>query len=103
MRLPDPERLFIFETDGSRVAVEAVLKQRFDNTGLEHPVSFFSKAFTDSERNYAAYQVKLYAVVRAVEHFRMFLFGRELLLQTDHAALRNLLRPDLPAITRVER
>ena len=71
VRLPDPERRFILETDGSRVAVNTVLKQRFDDTGLEHPVSFLSRALTGSERNYAMYEVDLYAVVRAVEHFRM--------------------------------
>ena len=103
VRLPDPERPFILETDGSRVAVGADLKQRFDDTGLEHPVGFFSRALTGIERNYAAYDVELYAVVRAVEHFRMFLLNREFLLQTDHAALRNLLWRDLPPTTRVKR
>ena len=77
VRLPDPERHFILETDGSRVAVKAVLKQRFDDTGLEHPVGFFSRGHTGSQRNYAAYEVELYAVVRAVEHFRMFLLFLE--------------------------
>ena len=103
MRLPDPERPFILETDGSRVAVKAVLKQRFDDTGLEHRVGFFSRALTGSERNYAAYEVELYAVVHAVEHFRMFLLDREFLMRTDHSTLCNLLRRDLPPTTRVER
>ena len=81
----------------------AVLKQRFHDTGLEHPVGFFSRALTGSERNYSAYEVELFAVVRAVEHFRMFLLCKEFLLRNDHAALRNLLRRDLPLTTRVER
>ena len=81
VRLPDPDRSFILETDGSRVAVGAVLKQKFEDTGLEHPVGFFDRALTGSERNYAAYEVELYAVVRAVEHFRMFLLGKEFLLR----------------------
>ena len=91
IRLPDPQRDFILETDGSRTAIGAVLKQKFDDTGLEHLVGFFSRALSGPERNYAAYELELYAVVRAVEHFRMFLVGREFLLRTDHAALRNLL------------
>ena len=33
----------------------------------------------------------------------MFLLGREFLLRTDHAALRNLLCRDLPPTSRVER
>ncbi len=54
VRLPDPDCPFILETDGSRIAVGAVLKQPFDDTGLEHPVGFFSNGLTGSERNYAA-------------------------------------------------
>ena len=103
MRLPDSDLPFILETDGSRVAVKAVLKQHFDYTRLEHSVGFFSRALTGSEGNHAEYDIELYAVMRAVEHFRMFLLGKELLLRTDHAALRNLLRRDLPQTTRIER
>ena len=103
VRLPDVDGEFILETDGSKVAVGAVLKQQYDDTGLEHPVGFFSRALSGSERNYAAYELVMYAVFRAVEHFRMFLLGREFLLRTDHAALAKLLRRDLPPTTRVER
>ena len=85
------------------MAIGAVLKQRFDDTGLEYPVGFFSRALTGSERNYAAYELVMYAVVRAIEHFRMFLLGREFLLRTDHAEHAKLLRRDLPPTARVER
>lgn len=74
--LPDPEKEFILETDPSRVALGGVLKQRFEDTNLEHPVGFFSRALTGSERNYVAYKLEMYAVVRATQHFRMFLLGK---------------------------
>ena len=80
-----------------------MLKQKFDDTGLEHPVGLFSRALSGSERNYAAYVVELYAVFRAVEHFRMFLLGKEFLLRTDHAAIRKLPKRDIPPTSRVER
>ena len=48
VRMPDPQRDFILETDGSRIALSAVLKQKFDDTGLEHPVGFFSRSLTGS-------------------------------------------------------
>ena len=46
VRMPDPTRDFILETDESRIALGALLKQRFDDTGLEHPVGFFSRSLT---------------------------------------------------------
>ena len=73
VRIPDPTRDFILETGGNRYALSAVLKQRFDNTGLEHPVLFFSRSLTCSARNYVAYELEMYAIVRAVEYFRVFL------------------------------
>ncbi|MCP6726040.1 hypothetical protein NL526_28690, partial [Klebsiella pneumoniae] len=73
VRLPDPDKEFILETDGSRIALGAVLKQKFDDTNLEHPVGFFTRSLAGSERNYVAYELEMYAVVRATEHFRMFL------------------------------
>ena len=96
MRVPDPNRYFILETDGSCIALAAILKQRFEDIGLEHPVGFYSWALSGFERNYAAYEFKLYAVVRAVEHFRIFFLGKEFLLRTDPAVLQNILRRDLP-------
>lgn len=41
--------------------------------------------------------------MRFVDNFRMFLFDHEILLRTDHLALRNLLSRDLPRKTRLER
>ena len=80
-----------------------MLKQKFDDMGLEHTVGFFCRALSGFERNYAAYEVELNAVALAVEHFRMFLLGKEFLLRTDNAALRNLLRRNFPPTNRVER
>ena len=78
-----------------------MLKQRFDDTGLENYVGCFSRLLTSSERNYVAYKLKMYAVLRAVKNFRMFALGKEFLLRTDYVALRNLLFKDLPPTTRV--
>jgi hypothetical protein len=102
VRLPDPQLSFILETDASTVAVGAVLKQKFANTGLEHPVAFFSRSLSGSERNYSVYKLEMYAVVRATEHFRIYLLGAQFHLRTDHAALVNLHKRDRPPTTRVK-
>ena len=100
--MPDPTRDIILETDGSRIALGEVLKHNFDDTGLEHPVGFFSSSHTGSDWNYVAYELEMYAVVFSIKHFRMFLLKKEFLLRIDHSALRNRLRRDLPLTTRVE-
>jgi len=102
VRLSDPQLSFILETDASTVAVGAVLKQKFLDTNLEHPVAFFSRALSGSERNYSVYELEMYAVVRAVEHFRIYLLGAPFHLRTDHAALVNLLKRDISQTTQVQ-
>lgn len=42
-------------------------------------------------------------MVRDVEHFRVYLLGRDFLLRTDHAALMNLLMLDLPPTILVQK
>ena len=59
VRTPDPQQDFILETDGSRIALGAVLKHSFDDTGLEHPVGIFSRFLTGLERNYVAYELEI--------------------------------------------
>ncbi|KAF0096477.1 MAG: hypothetical protein FD144_5878, partial [Rhodospirillaceae bacterium] len=99
MHLPDPRADFILETDASMIAVGAVLKQTFD--GLERPVSFYSQALSKSEKNYSTYERELYAVVRAIESFHVYLLGREFLLRTDHRALMGLFSSSLQTSSRV--
>ena len=101
LRLPDPNKPFILETDASSVAVGAVLKQS-DSQG-EYPVALYSMALSRPERNYSAYERELLALVKAVSHFGVYLLYSEFTWRTDHAALRNLFRADLKLSSRVSR
>ena len=101
--MPDPVRDFISKTNKSRIALGAVLKQKFDDAGFKHPVKFFSRCLTNLEQNYIAFEFEMYVMVRAVQHFRMFLLRKEFLLRSDHSAHRNLFRRDLSPTTQVER
>lgn len=73
MRIFDPQRDFILKIDGSRIALEKVLKQNFENTNWEHPVGFVRRALSYLKRIYSPYDLELYAVVRSVTNFQMFL------------------------------
>jgi hypothetical protein len=53
----------------------AVLSQRLEGDGRQHPVAFFSKSMTPAERNYSILDKEALAVVKALQHWRHWLEG----------------------------
>ncbi|ESK93869.1 reverse transcriptase-rnase h-integrase [Moniliophthora roreri MCA 2997] len=66
LRLPDPKRPFIIETDASKWASGGVLRQQGPDGEL-HPCGYISHAFDAAEQNYEIYDRELFAIVRALE------------------------------------
>ena len=56
----------ILETDSSNFVSARVLSQ-YDDSGVLHPVAFFSKKHTATEYNYEIYDKELLAIVRCFE------------------------------------
>lgn len=85
---PDPAKPYIVETDASNYAYGAILSQK-QAGGKEHPVAFLSKSLSPAERNYDIYDKEMLAVVKALEHWKMYLQGTEdpLGIITDHKNL----------------
>ena len=73
---------FILETDASDYCIEAALMQKIE--GIECPIAFYSRSMTVAEKNYDTSQKELLAIVKAVEHFKQFLYGKEFIIKTDH-------------------
>ncbi|KEP45888.1 putative Transposon Tf2-1 polyprotein, partial [Rhizoctonia solani 123E] len=73
---PNPDKPYFLETDASGVAMGAVLSQQQEDERL-HPVSYMSKSFTDAEKNYNTHDKELLAIIKALEHWRIFLEGTE--------------------------
>ena len=55
--------------------------------GEEQPVAYFSKRTTSAERNYTIFKLECLAVVKAVDHFAIYLIGCKFTVLTDHRAL----------------
>ena len=70
LRHYDPECETIVETDASDYVSAGVLSQRDQETGILHPVAFFSKKPSPAECNYEIYDKELMAVVRCFEEWR---------------------------------
>ncbi|GFR27698.1 transposon Ty3-I Gag-Pol polyprotein, partial [Trichonephila clavata] len=73
----------------SHESVGAVLSQEIN--GQEHVIAYWSKCLSKPERNYCVTRKELLAIVKAVENFHSYLYGRKFLLRTDHASLTWLL------------
>ncbi|GFW77832.1 hypothetical protein TNCV_3404071 [Trichonephila clavipes] len=86
---PEIGKQFILDTDASHESIGAVLSQEID--GQQRVIAYFNKCLSKPERNYCVTRKELLAIVKAVEHFHPYLYGRRFLLRTDHALLTWLL------------
>lgn len=86
---PTEDGTFILDTDASLVSLGAVLSQVQD--GTEKVISYYSKTFTRPERSYCVTRRELLAIVNSLKYFHHYLYGRHIIVRTDHGALRWLL------------
>jgi transposase InsO family protein len=87
---PDFTKTFVLDTDASDVGTGAVLSQDCD--GTERVNAYYSKMLRPEEMNYCTTRKELLAIIKAVKHFRNYLYGRKFIIRTDHAPLTWLLR-----------
>ena len=80
---------FILDTDASNTGLGAVLSQV--QNGRETVIGYFSKLLSDAERKYCITKREFLGDVRAVEHFRPYLYGQQFLLRTDNSAVSHML------------
>ena len=81
------------ETDASQSGLGAVLLQN------GRPISFMSKALTETQSKYSNIEHEVLGIVTGVEHFHQYLFGKEFTLYTDHKPIENLILKSLVDIS----
>lgn len=87
--------------DASPVGLGAVLVQT-DRNG-PRIIAYGNRTLTECERRYSQTEKEALALVWAVEHFNIFLFGKDFELITDHKPLEFLFSPKSKPCARVER
>lgn len=86
---PRFNKRFHLQTDASDVGVGTVLSQKHED-GTDRPVAFFSKKLTKAECNYATVEWECMAIVKAIDHFSVYLTGVPFTVVTDHLCLQYL-------------
>ncbi|GBG91620.1 hypothetical protein CBR_g52654 [Chara braunii] len=86
LKLPDPDKPFIVTTDASQYGIGTVLAQQ-EGPKLR-PVEYMSKKMSSPKLARSTYEKELYAVYKALTHWRHYLLGRFFILRTDHQTLK---------------
>ncbi|XP_046973981.1 uncharacterized protein K02A2.6-like [Vanessa cardui] len=87
--------------DASPVGLGAVLIQ-IDRKG-PRVIAFGNKSLTDCEKRYCQTEKEALALVWAVEHFKIYLLGKEFDLISDHKPLETTFGPRSKPCARIER
>lgn len=88
----DFSKQFVLQTDGSSLAISAILSQEVD--GVLKPIAYASKKLTQQECKYSTYEIECYAAIFGMERFRLYLQHTKFLLLTDNSALAWILKQD---------
>ena len=76
----------VINTDASETALGAVLLQIID--GEERPIDFESSVLSNkTEVNYATTKREALGIVQAMQWFRLYIYGSQCIVRTDHASL----------------
>ena len=88
LSIPTSCDVFTLVTDASSLGIGSVLCITRDS--VELPVAFHSRQLRARERTYSASELEGLAVVEAIRHFEVYLFGASFTVVTDHKALTHL-------------
>ena len=80
---------FVLEMDANIKGLGVILSQcKCDNKC--HPVVYASRSLSNPEKHYSITELETLAVM-SIQHFRPYLYGRNVTVITDHSAVRAIM------------
>ncbi|XP_052809638.1 uncharacterized protein K02A2.6-like [Mya arenaria] len=87
----DPKKPVYLECDASMNGVGAAIMQD------GRPIAYASKTLTQTERNYANIEREMLAIVFACQRFHQYIYGRHVIVHSDHKPLSAIMKKPLHA------
>ena len=81
---------YVLDTDASDTALGAVLQQ--EQGGKLHVIGYASRTLSPSEARYCITRRELLGVVFGLKKFRQYLLGPSIIVRTDNAGFRRMLK-----------
>ncbi|RDX92931.1 Retrovirus-related Pol polyprotein, partial [Mucuna pruriens] len=95
LQAPNWDLPFELVCDASNSALGAVLGQRAGVGQPVHAIAYASRTMDSAQQNYTTIKKELLAIVFALDKFRVYLLGSRIIVFSNYAALRYLLKkPD---------
>lgn len=98
LHMPAAVDTYQVETDASNTAIAAILSCYHEDRWK--PVEFYSKTLTQTERNWPTREREAYAIVRSIQRFHHYLWGRPFTVVTDHESLKWIMNAKCGKISR---
>lgn len=89
----DNKKPIIIQTDASRDGLGSALIQD------GHVVSYASRSLNNAEKQYAQIEKEMLAISFACDKFHTFIYGRKVVVQSDHKPLESIFKKDLHKVT----